>query len=132
MTDRRVRLRDPSALRSARFSSLVSAITVHGELDEAGASDLRDEILRAVDGGVAAITVDLGDAVLRSRGAVEVLALAAELMRNRGAVLVVVARGGDGRSVVVAGAEGAARLESVLGLRHGAVSLPGAGASDLA
>ncbi len=63
---------------------------------------------------MASITVDLSDAVVRSRRAVDVLTLAAELMRNRGAVLVVVARGADGRSLVVTGTEGGSRLDSVL------------------
>lgn len=113
-TDRRVRVRGPVALRSAAISTVVAAIAVHGELDEAGASDLRDEILRGVDDGMASITVDLTDTLLRSSEAVDVLGRAAELMRNRGAVLVVVARDADGRSVVVTGAEVGPRLTAIL------------------
>jgi len=113
-TDRRVRLRGPVALRSASISTVVAAIAVHGELDEAGASDLRDEILRGVDDGMASITVDLSDALVRSTEAVEVLTRAAELMRNRGAVLVVVARDADGRSVVVTGPDVGPRLTAML------------------
>lgn len=113
-TDRRVRLHGPVALRSTSVSAAVTSIAVQGELDDAGAHDLRDEILRAVDGGIASITVDLSEAHLRAREAVDVLTLAAELMRNRGAVLVVVARDVDGRSLVVTSSEGGAQLAAAL------------------
>jgi len=101
-------------LRSASISTVVAAIAVQGDLDEAGAGDLRDEILRGVDDGMASITVDLSDARLRSPEAVDVLARAAELMHNRGAMLVVVARDADGRSVVVTGADVGPRLAVML------------------
>lgn len=113
-TDRRVRLGGRVVLCSASISAVVAAIAVHGDLDEAGAGDLRDEILRGVDDGMASITVDLSDAQLRSTEAVDVLARAAELMRNRGAVLVVVARDAGGRSVVVTGADVGPRLTAML------------------
>lgn len=112
--DRRVRLRAPTTLMATQTSPVAAAIAVHGELDEQTASDLRDEILRVVDRGVVAITVDLSDVPRLSAEGVKVLTLAAEMMHNRSAALVVVARAADGQSLVASGVESGARLASIL------------------
>lgn len=112
---RRLRLREGSqALMSTRTSPVTTAIVVQGQLDGHEASDLRDEILHAVDQGVVAITVDLSSVTVVSPEGVETLTVSAELMRNRGAVLVVVARDADGQSLVAAGVSGSARLAALL------------------
>lgn len=96
---------------------MTAAISVHGHLDGDTADDLRDEILQAVDEGVVALVIDLTDAPGLSFEGVKTLTLSAELMQNRGAALVVVARDAGGRSLVAAGVAGSARLAALLARR---------------